>query len=153
LKAYTLDFQTGSITLGDVVEAVWSLSAGFSTTVRDNLGQTPELQDFLLALSVDLRELREAAEWPGTRLIEGTAKVHAHRCSENALRQILKHGFALELWQQPRMPEDLALYRTDGSVVLESISHEGEAVVRLSEQELSTLPVSIRKSFVEAVGY
>jgi hypothetical protein len=150
MKAYTIDFQIGSILLGDVVSSLWNSCARFSATVRAGLGQTEELQQFLLALSEDLRELRVSPEWPGTRLLEGTAGVYTYQCSKDALGQILKRGSVLEMWQQPRMPEDLALYRADGSVVLESISHEGEAVVRLTEEEYSTLPMSIRQSLVEA---
>lgn len=64
-------------------------------------------------------------EWPGTRLIGGTALVRRYQVSDESVKLLQKVG-GLYSWLQPKLPEDLAFY-TGEVVWLASISHEQEA--------------------------
>jgi hypothetical protein len=46
-------------------------------------------------------------------------------------------------WQQPALPEDLALLRDDGTVILGSICHEHDAYLELSDEEYEALATTI----------
>jgi hypothetical protein len=51
-------------------------------------------------------------------------------------------------WQQPRLPEDICFYREDKSILFESIVHECDCRLILTDAEFERLPNLLRQVFV-----
>jgi len=79
-----------------------------------------------------------ASEWPGTRLLKGTAALLTFDLNRESLL-LLRSVPGLYSWQQPDLPEDLCLLRADGTPWLVSISHENDAYLNLEEAEAALL--------------
>jgi hypothetical protein len=68
-------------------------------------------------------------------LLNGVAKVYRFRMSADFNRIFLGKADNLHLWQLPRLPEDPAFYREDGSLMFGSITHEHDAFIELLAAE------------------
>src|SRR5260221_10591169 len=91
----------------------------------------------LLALCAPhLIEAAARSEWPGTGLLGHTATVYRYRLSPGMLDCLKAGSRRLYGWLQPTLPEDLAMYRPDDSVLLASIAHESDAWLKLHESEI-----------------
>jgi len=84
-------------------------------------------------------DARDASEWPGTRLLSGTARVHRFKLGPELVNKLLKATESLLDWQQPNLPEDLCILRADGTPWLTTISHEGDAFLSLTSDEAEKL--------------
>ena len=100
--------------------------SSFSLTWRDQF----EIHESAALMLSSLRPflLREVhtKEWPGTYLSAPGAMVRYYQFTEETLR-ILSEVPSLYAWLYPDLPEDLALYRADGTCWLFSIAHETDA--------------------------
>jgi len=65
--------------------------------------------------------------------------VREYQLTGSSLELICSLSDSLYDWKQPERPEDLALLRVDDSVFMGSISHEKDAFVSLSDDELRLL--------------
>lgn len=74
-------------------------------------------------------------EWPGTRLMGHSARVHWYRVTPKLIATLKAKVRGLYEWVLPDLPEDLGFYWPDGSPLLGTSSHEQFAFVNLSEQE------------------
>ena len=97
-----------------------------------------QLSKFLIADS-------DANEWPGTRLLRGTARVLTYHLVPESHRILTTATDRLFAWRQPELPEDLALLRSDASPWLFSISHEEEAYLALTTAKRESLSKSSRE--------
>lgn len=82
-------------------------------------------------------------EWPGTKLLNGSAVVHCWAYNEETVAILKQFSNRLYQWQQPEYPEDLCLMRSYNEPWLVSISHERDAYLVLDEVELANLMGSI----------
>lgn len=83
---------------------------------------------------------REVGEWPGTstgKLSHGTLLVYG--LDEAAIICICEINHYLYGWRMFDYPEDLCIYRADGTVWLGSIAHERDSFLVLTEQEAKEL--------------
>ena len=129
----------------EYLEWLWPRSATFELTIRPGLGLSPELETLLDHLEPFLLESFDACEWPGTILVGHVAMRLRYRATGDALRHICGAQPArLFDWQQPASPEDLTMYRDDGSILLESVAHENEARVHVSAAEFSEMPETLQ---------
>ena len=87
--------------------------------------------------SIDLRNSSERTEWPGTQLLDGKATVYMFEVTAHFRTLFLAVGENLTSWLHPHLPEDPAFYRKDGSLLFGSISHEADAFLNLTEEELN----------------
>jgi hypothetical protein len=90
-------------------------------------------------------EEREVSEWPGTVLIGHSARLYLFEASPEAIEVLCEGVDGLFGWLGPDEPEDLAFYRRDGSVFLESIAHEKDARLYLSQEEWERLSRLVRE--------
>ena len=108
--------------------------------VRDSLQLEPSARLVFQKLAKFLRSAQKRAEWPGTKLLHGTAAtVYEYEYNEALahLLQSMAHG--LYEWRQPRFPEDLCLLRPDRNPWLVSISHERDGYLELQPGEYEWL--------------
>jgi hypothetical protein len=105
-----------------------------STVLLDSRGER---------ILAELREHQVSAEarteWPGTRLLRGSAKVHIFSLDDVVVGKLGGAAASLYEWRQPSLPEDLALLRPDDSPWLTTVSHEADAYLSLTPGELATL--------------
>lgn len=122
---------------GDVLVEAYTSSV--SMVVRDGLGLNAAGKHLLNRLHPHLAEQRRSRSWPGTSLLRGEATVLRYQLTAEVLEALLHASPGLYGWKQPDLPEDLAFLRGDGSVLLASISHEGDAILSVSDQEYDGL--------------
>jgi hypothetical protein len=77
----------------------------------------------------------EVSKWPGTHLLEGTAHLIKFEISAESWDIISQHYTTLSDFEGPSKPEDLCLYRADGTVLLISITHERDFSLYLKPTE------------------
>ncbi len=122
-----------------LVNSIWPLASSFSFVLQPKLGITRKLEEWLDSKRESLLDLVTTNAWPGTTLIDGTAQVRFFQCTE-ALKSALEClGADYAAWAQPNEPEDLALYRSDGSLLLQSTTHERDWRVFLTDEEFDAL--------------
>lgn len=93
----------------------------------------------LTSLEPFLLSQTESSEWPGTRLLDGVARVYRFTLSSESATILAQVADSLFSWVQPNLPEDLCLNRCDGSPFLVTISHEKDAYLQLTPEEASVL--------------
>lgn len=86
-----------------------------------------------------LIEERESSSWPGTMLLDGTAKVQRYRLVLPTVTALRRATSRLYAWVGPDLPEDLCLLRPDKSPWLVTISHEAEAFLVVDSEERRTV--------------
>jgi hypothetical protein len=106
------------------------------------IGESAET--LLLELSSHLRQERAVTEWPGTKLLGGTATLREYDLSEASAAILARAVEGLYDWCQPERPEDLIFWRASGAPWLVSIAHERDAYLEVTPAErdelLRTLP-------------
>ncbi|MBN8730015.1 MAG: hypothetical protein J0L64_05690 [Acidobacteria bacterium] len=89
------------------------------------------------------------SEWPGTLLLGHSARLYVFDVKPESIGILCDAVAGLFGWLAPEEPEDLAFYRSDGGLLLESIAHEADARVHLSRDEWENLPATL-KGFLNA---
>ncbi len=107
--------------------------------VRDEPGLSKRGTEFLSMLEADLIERRRGRSWPGTVLLAEDATIFEFAPTDRVVSVIAAASAGLYGWQQPELPEDPALLRADGSAILATIAHEGDAYLELGEEEMAEL--------------
>jgi hypothetical protein len=115
------------------------ISSQFSLVVQEQFGRTENLEAIVNALRPYCLGSSERNEWPGTVLLYGTASVLTYRVCPDSIALMSTAASDLYSWRQPERPEDVAFYRSSGSVVLETIVHERDARVFLTDTEVGGL--------------
>lgn len=93
--------------------------------------------ELLARMQPFLIEQIRRSSWPGTVLRDHAATILHY--SMQALPMVRDAADRLYAWQQPDLPEDLALLRADGSPLLASITHEHDAWLDLDDVELLSI--------------
>jgi hypothetical protein len=79
----------------------------------------------------------ETQEWPGTELHGHSATALRFPYGEESVSLLLAYSRGLFDWRLPELPEDLALFRADGSVFLGTVAHERDAFLCVRDVELT----------------
>jgi hypothetical protein len=122
-----------------------SFCTGYSLVVNKRALPSHEVFAFLERAKPFLLTERQQTRWPGGGTLEPGAAatvVYFRICPSSV--QLLKHASKdLYDWVHPFLPEDLAFYRADGSVMLAVIGHEQAAFLELEEQERVELAAAV----------
>lgn len=102
---------------------------------RPSIGLSEQGRSFLERLRPSIREEKQLAEWPGTKLQGHTALVRFFAFNPESAIVLKESSEALYEWQQPTLPEDLCLLRPGGQPWLVSIAHERDGYLKISEEE------------------
>jgi hypothetical protein len=89
----------------------------------------------LTDLAPFMTEAQRSSEWPGTKLLDGTACVRQFRIDPESVSILQEAVGSLYDWRQPELPEDLCFFASDGEPWLVSIAHETDAYFYLSRQQ------------------
>lgn|ERR1700761_1063080 len=120
-----------------------------SVVVRPELALNEKGRQFLIDTEEDLETLLSCSEWPGTKLLPGTASVYTFRLSPHFRKVFNQQASDVFDWAQPSLPEDPAFYRADGSVLLGSVSHEQDAFIELSAAELADFQENVGGRYLD----
>jgi len=138
-KTYTITPRLPSGLYGDILDYAIGNSTTFLLVVRDSLGLSSGATELLERLrSFQVKDCR-ASRWPGTELLNGTARLVEYTYtaeSEDILKQAAKSLFD---WKQPDLPEDLCLLRASGDVWMGTISHERDAFFEMEPEEMRAM--------------
>ncbi|MEK6627408.1 MAG: hypothetical protein AABY53_02185 [Bdellovibrionota bacterium] len=109
-------------------------SKKFCFIIRDD--QTSSLvEKFIESLKDSLIKTSKVSEWPGTKLIEGQVTQFEYNLTQQNIIKIKDVG-GLYNWIAPYFPEDVFFKNEFDQVLLGSISHEKDAWLELSENEI-----------------
>jgi hypothetical protein len=138
-KTYTITRPLPRGLYGDILDYAVGKSTTFLLVVRDSLGLSSGATELLEQLrSFQVKDCR-ASRWPGTELLDGTARVVEYTYtpeSKDILKQVAKGLFD---WEQPDLPEDLCLLRASGDVWMGTTSHERDAFFEMQPGEMSAM--------------
>lgn len=90
---------------------------------------------FLIAVKPHLLGIDDVSKWPGSSLTKGTVPLWRFSIDAGLLDLLVAQSKGLYDFQAPKLPEDLAVYRADGSVLLGSVAHEHMAWMNLTTDE------------------
>jgi hypothetical protein len=121
-----------------LLRALSPLVATAKLVVRDTL-DGPQVQATLASVSRWIVARERASSWPGTQLIGHTADLITLTANTESLETLGHLVDGLLGWRHPAAPEDLSLYRSDGTCLLGSIAHEQDAFLKLSREEFVAL--------------
>jgi hypothetical protein len=107
---------------------------------RQNLPMSHGLRGVLTKLSAWLMSERHSREWPGTVLFGHEAVVRTYRLCPESIETLCSMVDGLYDWIHPESLEDLCLIRSDGRVLLTTISHERVALMSLDQADYAALP-------------
>lgn len=138
-ETYTLLGNIGGQFYKDLLRFALEYCDKFVLVIRPTLELSDDAKSALDKLSTFMHSSSEKSEWPGTELLLGTAKVNEYQFDIKSLDLLLSLSNNIYDWEQPFLPEDLALIRKDGLAFLGSISHEKDAFLNLTEDERKLL--------------
>lgn len=90
---------------------------------------------FLTEAWPDLLGIDDVTSWPGTGGHKGTVPLWRFALSSGLLNLLTAAAKGLYDFRTPKLPEDLAIYRADGSVLLGSVAHEHMGWMNLTADE------------------
>jgi hypothetical protein len=137
--------------LGKLLRALSHHASSATVVVRDDSELSDVGRAVLSRLALHLVEHHRASSWPGTTLSDEEATVFCFALSASVLDELSCAAEGLYGWQQPTLPEDVALLRADGSVILGSIAHEHDAFLELGDEEFESLVANV-PGLVEMIG-
>ena len=131
---------------GAAYAALLSLAAERCTTFSlvwpDRLAGSVGADTVAVSLSPYLVREARVMQWPGTQLLDDTARVRHYALSPDSLH-VLRSAPGLYAWQGPGRPEDLAFYTVDGTVWLGSVAHEADAWFTAAAMAADDLPARL----------
>ncbi len=127
-----------------LLDALRPYSSTVMMVVRDDLWLSGSGRALLVRLQPSLVEEKRSSSWPGTALLlDEEATVLQFAMNIAVLDELKSASAGLYDWQQPSLPEDLALIRQDGTAILSSISYERDAYLEIADEEYEALAGSI----------
>ncbi len=79
--------------------------------------------------------VEDVSRWPGGGILKCTVPLWKYRLEPGLVGLLTAQAKGLYSFHQSRLPEDLAVYRSDGSVLLASVAHEHLAWMYLTAAE------------------
>ena len=136
MKCFTIIGLPQTGVYSNVLSGVLRFATTCSLTIRPSMTLSTRGQEFIREAARDLAQEEQKHEWPGTRLLVGKAKVLTYTLSPRFRELFAKNSVGLSSWMHPELPEDPAFFRGDGSLIFGSVSHENDAFLELTDEEL-----------------
>jgi len=138
-RRLTLASEPSGTQYARLLSAAVAVCPHASLVVRPEIGLSERGERLLRALERFGLARSQVMEWPGTRLFDHAATLCWFDYGGPSQDGLLEFADALYQWRQPELPEDLCLYRADGSAWLATIAHERDAFLDLDEAEHARL--------------
>jgi hypothetical protein len=136
-----LEYRIASEPRGPAFEALltWCAANGGYCSLVDMLSHSkkrrPAHEQFFDSAAPYLIAVENADHWPGGGVAKGTVPLCKYRLEPGLLDLLLAQARGLYSFQYPKLPEDLAVYRSDGAVLLASVAHEHLGWMYLTAEE------------------
>ena len=111
--------------------------------IRPTINLDGNGEQALQLLNQYLYQTVNAKEWPGTKLLTGTGRLHKYFFSLEFAKEIKSISNGLYDWIQPHLPEDICFMVDENTPWLVSISHERDGYLVLSEQDVQEITSQI----------
>lgn len=115
----------------------------FQYVVPHHISQNRSIQEIIKKFEEFQISVTEKSEWPGTKLLRGTATVYQYRLNKESIIFLINSVNSLYSWVQPDFPEDLCLLRDNGDPWLVTISYEKDSYFELTLDEKRELAEAI----------
>lgn len=140
MDCYIFKKQVSGNSYADLVNFCCAVSSRMILVVRDpETHPADSLQSILDSLSPFLIKVERLREWPGTILLNDKASVYMFFVSADLPATLIRPRRGLFDWLHPDAPEDPCFIRSGGSPVLVTVSHERDAYLLLTPEEMSCL--------------
>jgi hypothetical protein len=94
-------------------------------------------EGFLMHARPNLLGISDVSSWPGTGDFKGTVPLWRFTMCAGLVDLLTAVAKGLYDFRSPKLPEDLAVYRADGSVLLGSVAHEHIGWMNLTADEMA----------------
>lgn len=146
MDCYVFTDEPRGVVYGQLVEFCCMVGPMMLLVVRDpHLDPGDSIKSRLDLLSPFLLGSSRENEWPGTVLYADEAAVYRYSSGEGLRERLKQQAASLFSWIHPDAPEDPCFLRRSGDALLVTISHEREAYVLLSADEIQI----VRRGFPE----
>lgn len=118
----------------ELINYAFSAAHNGYLVVQDEPPPDDDLRKFVSSLLPFVVSEARVHEWPGTRLLGGRlATMITFRATDEMRSLILRATDHLCGWVQPCLPEDFGFYDRNGTLLLDTVTHESSAIVYLDE--------------------
>lgn len=100
-------------------------------------------EHFLESAKPHLLGIDDVNSWPGSSVLKGTVPLWRLSLDAGFREVLLAHAKGLYDFRAPKLPEDLAVYRSDGSVLLGSVAHEHMGWMNLTANEMDDVRLGL----------
>lgn len=139
-KTYNLLEEPRGESYQQLIHASLDYGDQFLLVINSSINFDESVRQVMDKLNTHLLRQTQESEWPGTKLIGGdTALVSRFSLCTETAAILSASAEGLFDWLEPELPEDLCIFRSDGSPWLVSISHERDAFFVLTDEEKKTL--------------
>ncbi|XYH95619.1 hypothetical protein ACMHYB_48765 [Sorangium sp. So ce1128] len=137
MDCYVFTDEPTGVVYGQLIDFCCLMAPTMLLVVRDpQLDPGDSIKSQLDLLSPFLLGSSREKEWPGTVLYADEATVYRYSSGEGLQERLKQQAASLFSWIHPDAPEDPCFLRRNGDVLLVTISHEREAYMLLSEDEI-----------------
>jgi hypothetical protein len=134
---YIFKFKLENSYYYNLLDFLSTISKELILVERRQLEFDENAKSLLNELESNLVSKTYANEWPGTRLLgQDNAEISRFKTNKDTMDILKKYSHSLFDWIAPRLPEDIAFFRQDGTIILGTITHEKEYWLELNEEEL-----------------
>jgi hypothetical protein len=127
----------------DILDYVTEICDSVSLVTQKSNGLSANGHLILEKLHPFINEISDAESWPGTKLFGHTARLYKYAYNRDVASLLKSVTSCLFNWIQPDYPEDLCLYRPDGSVWMTTISHERDGYLSITPVEIADIKVKL----------
>jgi hypothetical protein len=129
------EMTTSKLVYSLILQFMQDVASEFSLIVQPRLRLDPSGEGLLSEFLPFQRFCGEVDRWPGTILLKGKVTIYQYSYNQQARLILNKYSSTFSDWIQPLLPEDIAFYRSNSSVLLGSISHESSVMFYLENCE------------------
>ena len=131
--------------LEKIFKAFLPIADMFSFTIREENENSKKTNQLLNDLSNYSIEKFIVREWPGSKLLLGTASLFNYFLNNETIYILKNYNNNIFDWTAPHLPEDLVIYKDDIPQLI-SITHEKDLYIQLNDNfDLKDIPESLLK--------
>ncbi len=135
MKCYVFSFEPSGHIYDALIDFCCSAASRMMFIVRD---PDQSIAQKLANFRTDLINEERVRAWPGTILLDGDAAAFWYTVTPRLQQALKAQATRLFDWVE-YMPEDPCFFRSDGQVLLVTTSHERDAYLMLTGEELAML--------------